>query len=171
MQKMSLVTEGNVSQFGTNRSKEVFWHRRVWNGLGFGRAHIGFYFTITSSPPRQNFISLAVTQEATVNWNLSSMLLQYLGSYYPLGLRSLSPVLKMVLIWEDVFCGGKIQFCYENCSLILSVCLFIEYYISVLTFGGKCCTANHWARFDIMFLYYLSVLGFVFVIVMDSCIL
>ncbi len=108
-----------------------------------------------------------MTQKATVNWNLSSMLLQYLGSYYPLGLRSLSPVLKMALIGEDVSCGGKkIQFCYENCSLILSVCLYIEYSIfwGLFTFGVKCCTANHWARFDIMLFYYL------FVLLMDSCV-
>lgn len=124
MRKVSLVTGGNVSQFGTNRSKEMFWHRRVWNELGFGRTHIGFYFTITSSPPRQNFISLAVTQEATVNWNLSSMLLQYLGSYYPLGPRSLSPVLKIVLIWEDVFCGGKNAILLRK-LFINFICLFI----------------------------------------------
>lgn len=134
MRKVSLVTGGNVSQFGTNRSKEVFWHRRVYNELGFGTAHIGFYFTITSSPPRQNFISPAVTQKAIVNWNLSSMLLQYLGSYYPLGPRSLSPVLKMALIWEDVFCGGKNPILLWK-LFINFICLFIywilDFYVYV----------------------------------------
>lgn len=54
--------------------------------------------------------------------------------------------------------------------------LFINFYLSVYlsnafnVWGQKCCTADHWARFDIMLLYYLSVLGFAFVMVMDSCI-
>lgn len=107
-----------------------------------------------------------MTQKATVNWNLSSMLLQYLVSYYPLGLRSLSPVLKMALISEDVFCGGKNLILLWK-LLINFTCLFIYWIFNcfgVFTFGEKCCSANHWASFDIMFFYYL------FVLLMDSCI-
>lgn len=62
-EKVSLCYWRNVSQFGTIMSRKVFTHSE----LGFGRLRVGFYFTITSGPPRQNFISPAVTQKATVN--------------------------------------------------------------------------------------------------------
>ncbi len=110
-----------------------------------------------------------MTQKATVNWNLSSMLLQYLGSYYPLGPRSLSPVLKMALISEDVFCGGKnpillwklfINFICLSVYL-LNIIIFCVYIWGKMLYCKSLSEIRHYVPI-------LSVVGFV--VLMDSCI-